>query len=85
MSGSEPLRELHDRYVWRMNAALGEGRLDVVSELADEYVDEAWELLADAEPAPFGPDGARHDGPVRAVGATRRRRWRRHARRRGTS
>jgi hypothetical protein len=40
------LRELHDAYVWKVNAAVAEGRMDLVHEFADEYTDEALRLMA---------------------------------------
>ena len=43
------LRELHDTYVWQVNAAIEEGREDLVARLADRYVDEALDLLISAE------------------------------------
>ena len=36
MGDDERLRELHDTYAWEVNAAVGEGRLDLVSQLADD-------------------------------------------------
>ncbi|MCW2792266.1 MAG: hypothetical protein JWO76_1364, partial [Nocardioides sp.] len=41
MNDKEQLRELHDTYVWEVNAAVGEGRLDLVWQLADDYLDQA--------------------------------------------
>ena len=53
------LRELHDTYVWEVNAAVGEDRLDLVWQLADEYMDEALRLLSTDEPPTCGsPDCA---------------------------
>ena len=40
------LHALHDAYVWRVNAAIAAGRPELARELADEYTDEALELLA---------------------------------------
>src|ERR1051325_3120890 len=45
MDESGRLRALHDSYAWEVNAAIGEGRLDLVWRLADDYVDEALELM----------------------------------------
>jgi hypothetical protein len=39
------LRDLHDRYVWEVNAAIGEGREDLVQHLVDDYFDEAIQLM----------------------------------------
>ena len=41
------LQELHDDYAWRVNAAIGEGREDLVWRLVDEYVDDALRTLTD--------------------------------------
>ena len=43
----ERLAQLHEFYVWQVNAAVGEGRMDLVEELADQYMEEALELMAD--------------------------------------
>jgi hypothetical protein len=80
MSSSEQLRELHDRYVWKMNAAVGEGRLDVVRHLADQYVDQAAELITEDEPVTCEADRALPDRPVRPVAGSRRCRWPRRPR-----
>ncbi|MFL6175581.1 MAG: hypothetical protein ACJ715_02935 [Ornithinibacter sp.] len=40
------LRELHEAYVWKVNAAVAEGRMDLVWELADEHTDEALQLMS---------------------------------------
>ena len=44
------LRDLHDLYVWKVNAAIGKGRQDLVWELAKEYFDEAMQAIADDHP-----------------------------------
>ena len=49
MGDDEQLRVLHDSYAWEVNAAVGEGRLDLVRGLADEYVDQALLLITDGE------------------------------------
>jgi hypothetical protein len=49
MVSNEQLRELHDTYTWEVNAAVGEGRLDLVWGLADEYLDRALELITGDE------------------------------------
>jgi len=51
------LRELHDAYVWEVNAAIGEDRLDLVWQLADDYMDRALRLISAGEsPACEVPD-----------------------------
>jgi hypothetical protein len=39
------LRDLHDGYVWEVNAAVGEGRDDLVQQLVDEYFDAAIQMM----------------------------------------
>jgi hypothetical protein len=41
----EELTELHDAYVWHANAAVSAGHDDLAWELAQEFPDEALELL----------------------------------------
>jgi hypothetical protein len=53
---TQRLRELHELYVWQVNAAVGEGRYDLVEQLADEYLEEALAELARSRPD--GTDGA---------------------------
>jgi hypothetical protein len=47
---TQRLRELHELYVWQVNAAVEEGRDDLVAELADEYLEVALAELAAARP-----------------------------------
>ena len=49
---TQRLRELHEYYVWQVNAAVEEGRDDLVAELADQYFEDA---LAELTAAPGGP------------------------------
>src|SRR5438094_3903532 len=44
------LRALHDDYAWKVNAAVAEGREDLIRRLSDEYVEEAAHLLAEQSP-----------------------------------
>ena len=44
------LRELHDLYVWEVNAAIGEGRQDLAWELADDYFDMAVRAMTEDHP-----------------------------------
>jgi hypothetical protein len=44
---SARLRELHDAYAWEVNAAIEEGREDLVWRLVDDYLDRAVRELAD--------------------------------------
>ncbi len=57
MGTAEQLRELHDTYVWEVNAAVGEDRPDLVWRLAEEYLDRALQLVTADEPTGCGrPD-----------------------------
>ena len=49
MADTEMLRELHDAYAWEVNAAVGEDRMDLVWQLADEYTDKALQLMTAME------------------------------------
>ena len=42
---TERLRELHEDYAWRVNAAIGEGRDDLVKRLSDEYLRKAMQMM----------------------------------------
>ncbi|MEP6852469.1 MAG: hypothetical protein ABJA87_07425 [bacterium] len=44
------LQSLNASFVYRVNAAVGDGRDDVAQALSEDYIDEAHELLADAPP-----------------------------------
>lgn len=41
------LRELHEEYAWYVNAAVGEGREDLIVKLSDEYLTSAMEIMVD--------------------------------------
>jgi hypothetical protein len=82
MGENEQLRELHDAYAWEVNAAVGEGRLDLVWRLADEYLDQALGLITGAEAVGCGrPQCAVCARPPLASSLPRRRGWFRRARR----
>jgi hypothetical protein len=53
---AERLRELHDSYVWEVNAAVGEGRMDVVWRLVDDYMDTALRVLTSTDDGLCGDD-----------------------------
>ena len=40
------LRELHETYAWQVNAAIGEGREDMVRQLCDDFLSDALEIMA---------------------------------------
>jgi hypothetical protein len=69
---SERLRELHDAYAWEVNAAIEEGREDLVWRLVDEYLDRAVSELTDG----YGTGCDRPGCAVcRRPRRERRRRW----------
>jgi hypothetical protein len=69
------LRELHDSYVWEVNAAIGDGRTDLAWQLADDFLDSALRLVIDGEQAGCDrPDCAICQRPPR-VPVRRRRAW----------
>lgn len=82
MTDTDLFRELHEAYVWRINAAVAEGRMDLVWEFADQYTDEALQLLTEVQ----SPGCGRADCALCArristpsPPARRRRFWRRVA------
>jgi hypothetical protein len=51
------LTELHDSYVWDVNAAVAEGREDLVRDLADDYFERSVRLMMGEQPTGCGrPD-----------------------------
>ena len=54
MGDEGTLRELHDAYVWEVNAAIGENRMDVVWRLVDEFADMALQLMTAMQPPGCG-------------------------------
>jgi hypothetical protein len=40
------LRELHEAYAWQVNAAIGEGREDIVRQLCDDFLEQALDIMA---------------------------------------
>jgi len=51
------LQVLHETYVWEVNAAIGEGREDLVWKLVDDYLAEAMQAMTDG----FDPNCTRPD------------------------
>jgi hypothetical protein len=45
------LRALHDQYVWEVNAAVAEGRQDLIEMYCADYVEEAVQIMAAGWPA----------------------------------
>jgi hypothetical protein len=68
---TQRLRELHELYIWQVNAAVEEGRDDLVAELADEYLEAALAELAAGRPAGgVGDDGAAGASDARLTSLT---------------
>ena len=64
------LRDLHDDYAWELNAAIAEGREDLIAGLVDDYLAAAVQQMArDRVP---GQDPPR---PLSWAVPGRRRRW----------
>jgi len=51
------LAELHDSYVWDVNAALAEGRDDLVRDLSDGYFEHSVRLMIGEQPPDCGRPG----------------------------
>jgi hypothetical protein len=49
------LRELHEDYAWKVNAAIAEGRDDLIDALCEEYADEAVRLITGTPPGGPSP------------------------------
>jgi hypothetical protein len=45
------LRELHETYAWQVNAAIGEGREDIVRQLCDDFLGQALEIMVAGQSA----------------------------------
>lgn len=76
MGEPDLLRELHEAYVWKVNEAVAEGRMDLVQQFSDEYTDEALDLMTSLQTPGCGrPDCAicAPAGSGRTLPA--RRRW----------
>ena len=76
------LAELHDSYVWDVNAAVAEGREDLVRDLADDYFERSIRLMMGEQPPGCGrPDcvmcATLSPAPREAPGARRHRWWHR--------
>jgi len=81
---TQRLRELHELYVWQINAAVEAGRDDLVAELAEEYTEDALAVLTMGSPDPQPPypePAAPPEGRAEVLTAgpsrTARRWWRR--------
>jgi len=86
MADADSLRELHDTYVWEVNAAVGEDRMDLVRRLSDEFADKALQLMTAMEAHGCGrPDCVICARCTRTSAEPARRRWLGRARRRHTA
>ena len=86
MGDSDSLRELHETYIWEVNAAVGEDRMDLVWQLSDEYADKALQLLTAMEsPGCKRPECVICARSRSASAVPPRRRWLGRARRRHTA
>ena len=70
------LRELHQDFAWKVNAAVAAGRHDLIDSLSDEYAEEAVRLITGAPPAdpcpPLAPPPP-HRGWRSLLGSSRSR------------
>ncbi|HEX2073219.1 MAG TPA: hypothetical protein VHF92_05485 [Geodermatophilus sp.] len=41
----QQLTALHEQYIWQVNSAVAENRMDLVQRLNEEYVEEALRLI----------------------------------------
>jgi hypothetical protein len=48
---ADDLQDLHDAYVFKVNAAIADGRTGLLSELSDAYIDDAQRAIVAAETA----------------------------------
>ena len=69
-------RDLHDLYVWEVNAAIGKGRQDLVRELADDYFDLAIRAMTDDQPTACERSDCAMCSRPRTPRPGRGRRWR---------
>jgi hypothetical protein len=69
------LRELHQHFAWKVNAAVAAGRTDLIDALCEEYAEEAVRLLTGTPPEAEPPRlSARAGWWGRGRGPRRRRR-----------
>ena len=62
--------------MWKVNAAVEEGRMDLVWDFADEYTDEALRLMTtSSRPAAASRTAASVPEPAPTPAVTARRRW----------
>jgi hypothetical protein len=81
MGDTDSLRELHESYIWEVNAAVGEDRMDLVWRLADEYTVKALQLITSMGSPGCDPDCVVCSRPRSATASPARRRLREWVRR----
>ncbi len=75
------LRELHQDFAWKVNAAVAAGRADLIDSLCEEYAEEAVRLLTGTPPPRPTPRPAATPAVSAGVGWWGRGRGRRRRRR----
>jgi hypothetical protein len=71
---TDRLRELHEDYAWKVNAAIAEGREDLIDTLCEEYAEEAIRLITGVPPGdPNPPPPAPRRGWRALLGSPRAR------------
>lgn len=68
---TQRLRQLHEEYAWRVNAAIGEGREDLVWKLSDAYLVEAMQTMMDERPSDCERPGCAICTPPPSAGSRR--------------
>ena len=71
------LRELHEEFAWKVNAAVAEGREDLIRRYSGEYVEQAVDLLEEKSPTAGGACAREDCGACRRtrLSAPPRRAW----------
>ena len=72
---TERLRELHEDYAWQVNAAVSEGREDLIGRLSDEYLLKAMQLMAGERPLTGQESAPASFGSRQRPARTLRARW----------
>jgi hypothetical protein len=77
------LLDLHDEYVWEVNAAIAEGREDLIQRLVDDHLDKAMQMMSEVYGGSCGrSDCAFCSGLTGPQSLPRRTRWWRRLRHR---
>ena len=76
---TERLRDLHDAYIWELNAAIGEGREDLVAELVEDHLADAMHEMSGGHLTDLDfPQGAIRVRPHAGSAGRRHHWWARH-------